>query len=191
MTSRCVGPLTTVLLAAAIAIASSPIPAAAGPGEAGGGRGTSSPSRPDLTGVNFVVLVWYRGDAPLETFQYQTYDVRKGEYTAAVNAWIDQIRRKYPRYVVHADPVRLSRERGATEKLKVGSVIHRELLLAAARSGVVLGAPMRLSPGPAPTRPSTAKPDVWTESPGAGGSSNLNLPGQYMPFPVPYVRPHP
>ena len=44
----------------------------------------------------------------------------------------------------------LDRVRGATEKLKVGSVIHRELLIAAAQSGVVLGAPLRIGPGPSP-----------------------------------------
>ena len=49
-------------------------------------------------------------------------------------------RTKYPSYVVLVRTVDLSRERGQTEKLKVGSVIYRELLVAAAESGVILGA---------------------------------------------------
>jgi hypothetical protein len=181
----------TVWTTAAIAIAAMPGPAAAGPGEAAQGHRAADAAGLDLTGVDYVVLVWYRRVDALGTFQYQTYDARKGEYTAAVDQWIEQMRRKYPRYVVRVLPVDLDRERGATEQLKVGSVIHRELLMAAAESGVVLGAPLRLGPGPSATRRPSSRSEVWTETPGAGGSSDINPPGRFMPFPFPYVRPHP
>jgi hypothetical protein len=140
--------VTVLMLGTAIVIAAVPGPADAGPGEAGRGQRATGVGGSDRVGVDYIVLVWYRGDDALGTFQHQTYDVRKGEYTAAVDDWLEMMRVKHPRYVVRVLPVRLDRERGDTEKLKVGSVIHRELLLAAARSGVVLGAPMQIGPGP-------------------------------------------
>jgi hypothetical protein len=190
MASRCARSTATVLmLGMAIVIAVGPCPAHAGPGEAGRGRRTAGTAGPDLAGADYVVLVWYRGDDALGTFQHQTYDVRKGEYTAAVDDWLKEMREKHPRYVVRLLPVDLDRERGATEQLKVGSVIHRELLFAAARSGVVLGAPIRIGPGPYASQRPVPRMNVWTEQPGAGGSSNINPVGAPMPFPMPYVRP--
>ena len=188
MTSRFAGRPMIMLTLAILAIAATPRPAPGGPGEAGSGRRPAVVLRDD---TDYVVLVWYRGDDALGTFQYQTYDVRKGDYTPAVDDWIVMMRTKYPHYVVRALPVNLALERGDTEKLRVGSVIQRELLLAAARSGVVLGAPMRIGPGPnASPRPSS-QPSVWNQAPGAGGASNLNLPGNQFPFPTPYTRPRP
>jgi hypothetical protein len=179
-----------LLLTTAIATALSGS-AVGGPGEAGRGGRPARASRPDLEGVDYVVLVWYRRDDPLATFQYQTYDVRRGEYTGAVDDWIGLMRERYPRYLVRVHRVDLDRERGATEQLKVGSVVHRDLLMAAAESGVILGAPLRISPGPsAAQRPSSRAP-AWTETPGAGGASGINPPMGTSPFPVPYPRPHP
>jgi hypothetical protein len=105
--------------------------------------------------ADFVVLVWYRRDDALATFQSHAYDVRKGEYTAAVEAWVRDTRAQYPTYLVLVRPVDLSREKGETEKLKVGSVIYRELLIAAAQAGVLPGAPLNIGPGP-PVGPSRA-----------------------------------
>jgi hypothetical protein len=184
-------PAVAVLVLAAIAIAAMPRSAHAGPGEAGRGHRTAGTTGPDLAGADYVVLVWYRGDDALGTFQHQTYDVRKGEYTAAVDGWLKEMREKHPRYVVRVLPVDLDRERGATEQLRVGSVIHRELLLAAARSGVVLGAPMRIGPGPSASQRPVPRMNVWTETPGAGGSTDINPVGRTTPFPIPYPRPHP
>jgi hypothetical protein len=132
-----------MMLTTTIATAAGP-----GPGEAGRGHRSAAATGPNLVGADYVVLIWYGQDRPLETFQYQIYDVRKGEYTAAVDDWIKAVREKYPGYLVRVLPVDLARERGATEKLKVGSVIHRELLMAAAQSGVFLGAPLQIGPGP-------------------------------------------
>jgi hypothetical protein len=119
-----------------------------GPGEAvGGARAGQSAHRLPGRG-DFVVLVWYRRNDPLGTFQHQVYDLRRGEYTEAVEAWIHDIRTKYPAYLVLVRPVDLSREAGQTEQLKVGSVIHRELLIAAAAAGVFVGQPLEISSGP-------------------------------------------
>ncbi|MGZ3415554.1 MAG: hypothetical protein ACXVAT_17180, partial [Isosphaeraceae bacterium] len=71
--------------------------------------------------TDFKVVVWYRRDRPLDTFKYQVYDVRKGQYTPAVDAWIQLLRTKYPAYDVTIREVDLAREQGETESLKVGS----------------------------------------------------------------------
>ena len=60
-----------------------------GPGEAAGSPRPGQAARPRPSRADFVVLVWYRRDKPLETFQYQVYDVRQGEHTAAVDAWVE------------------------------------------------------------------------------------------------------
>jgi hypothetical protein len=158
----------------------------AGPGAAGRGP---RPSRPV---ADYLVLIWYRADDPLGTFRYRSYDARKGEYTPAVDDWVRLMRQRFARYEVRVLPVSLAREKGGTDKLKVGSVIRRELLLAAARSGVVLGAP--LSVGPAPRGdglPSVRTDPRPSRTPGAGGSTNINPVTPPMPFPMPYTRPHP
>lgn len=191
MTSRCVSRSVIVLMLTALLVAATARPTISGPGEAGRGGRVSRTSAPNQVGADYVVLVWYRDDDALRTFAYQTYDVRKGEYTPAVDDWLALLKTKYPHYVVRALPVYLARERGDTEKLRVGSVIHRELLLAAARSGVILGAPMSIGPGPNVSQRPAPRPNLWTEIPGAGGASNLNPPGGTMPFPIPYPRPHP
>lgn len=181
MIGRCPGRSATVLMLAACAIAA-PHPADVGPGEAG---------REGMDRADYMVVIWYRGDDALGTFQYQTYDVRKGEYTPAVEDWLSMVRARFPRYEVRALPVDLARERGATEKLKVGSVIQRELLVAAARSGVILGGPMRIGPGPSPSRRPAPAVDLGIRRPGTGGASDLNRPANASPFPIPYPRPHP
>jgi hypothetical protein len=183
--------VTVLMLGTAIPIAGAARPAIAGPGEAARRGPTAGSTR---VGVDYIVLVWYRDDDALGTFQDQTYDVRKGEYTAAVDDWLELMRAKHPRYVVRVLEVRLDRERGDTERLKVGSVIHRELLLAAARSGVILGAPMQIGPGPYATQRPSPRMNVRPGTPGAGGASGINLPSdsaRSSPFPVPYPRPHP
>lgn len=116
--------------------------------------------------------------------------MRKGEYTPAVDQWVAMMRQKYPGYVVRACRVVLAKEPGATESLKVGSVIHRELIGAAAMSGIVLGGPLQVGPAPAPSRPA-ARTSSFDELPGSGGGTNSNPVDRPSPFPVPYPRPHP
>jgi hypothetical protein len=152
----------------------------------------ASPKRRD-----FRVIVWYRRDRPLDTFKYQTYDLRKGEYTDAVDDWLELMRAKFGKYEVIVREVTLSQESGTTESLKVGSVVKRELLAAAALEGVFVGEPgYRGSARPPSLRQAPpAAPDHFRSSPrlrpGAPGAMNLNPPGPSFPFPIPYPRPHP
>lgn len=163
----------------------------AGPGAAGRGSRPTRSARVELARADYVVLVWYRLDDPLGTFRYQSYNVRKGEYTPDVAAWLDLLHQRFPRYEARALPVVLALEEGATEKLRVGSVIRRELLLAAARSGVVPGSPISTPPSYQPGISHSFHPLERPETPGAGGSTSINPVTPPMPFPMPYVRPHP
>ena len=176
--------LIPIVLALRILPASSAL--AFGPGEAAGGAlaGQAAKLRPSRG--DFVVLVWYRRNDPLGTFQYQVYDVRKREYTEAVDTWVREIRTKYAAYLVLERPVDLSREAGRTEQLKVGSVIHRELLIAAAAAGVFVGQPLKIGPGPTYSGPGQSQPVVRMP---ALDRSFLNPPptGRY-PIPMPYPR---
>jgi hypothetical protein len=122
---------------------SSSLAFAAGPGEAAG-HGVQRTAGP----VDFKVLVWYRRADPVATFKYEIYDVRKGEYTSKVDDWIETVRTKYPGFYAVVRDVDLSREMGETELLRVGSVISRELNIAATSAGIVFG-PRRVDPRPA------------------------------------------
>jgi len=151
-----------------------------------------SAERPD-----FKVLVWYRRNDPLGTFKYEVYDVRKGEYTAVVDAWVRNIETSYPAYLVVVRGVDLKREQGETERLKVGSVIKRELMVAAGMSGVFPdggasvgpgpGLGVSRAPGPAASMGSLNRPL------GSAGldRSYLNPMPTPFPVPIPYPRPHP
>jgi hypothetical protein len=122
-----------------------------GPGEAAGGRRPDPTARTAPGNADYQVVIWYRRDDPLGTFQEQAYDARKGEYTKAVEDWVRDTRARYPAYLVLVRAVDLTRERGESEKLKVGSVIYRELMIAAAATGIFLGAPTNISISAAPS----------------------------------------
>ncbi len=92
---------------------------ALGPGEAAGRPGRAQ------TTADFKVIVWYNKVDALKTFQYQIYDVRKGEFTSKVDDWIKDVQVRYPAYVVIVREVDLGREKGATEMLNVGAVVRR------------------------------------------------------------------
>lgn len=146
--------------------------------------------------ADYKAVFWYRRDRPIETFQYQVYDVREGEYTKAVDDWTEMMRQKYPRYEVAVREVDLDREKGPNEKRKVGAVVHRELLAVAAAAGVFVGplgsplsgvpsqdrspvlgelGPKRLAPRYSPLGP------MLYQNPSPAG----------FPVPMPYPRPHP
>jgi hypothetical protein len=149
---------------------------------------------PRLT--DFKVVLWYRRDRPLDTFKYQIYDLRKGQYTPAFDAWVQLLRTKYTAYHVTVRDVVLEDETGETEMLKVGAVVKRELMAAAALEGVVVGygVPGFQLPAIAP-RTDLAAPSRISQpaTPGAafGRSSYLNPPWPSFPFPMPYPKPHP
>jgi hypothetical protein len=147
--------------------------------------------------ADFKLVVWFHHDRPLETFKYQAYDVRKGEYTPKVDEWLELMRSKYRGYEVIVREVDLSREKGATELLKVGAVIKRELLAAAALQGVFVGEPgMTVTARPPSLQPGRrVSPDLLRgPAPlrrGMPGSLDLNPPAPSFPVPMPYSRPHP
>jgi hypothetical protein len=158
------------------------------------GSVSTSPAR-----IDFKVITWFRRDQPLATFKYQVYDTRKGEYTPAVDAWLELMRTKHPGYEVTVRNVDLTCEKGQTEMLKVGSVIKRELAAVAGLEGVFVGD--GIVPGlnrlPAyTTRPGTSTAPPGLFRPGPLGprldrSLYANPPSYGFPFPVPYPRPHP
>ncbi|WP_165066746.1 hypothetical protein [Paludisphaera rhizosphaerae] len=146
---------------------------------------------PEEPHVDFKVVAWYDRASPVATFRYQSYDLRKGDYTPAVDQWIAMMRSTFPHYEVVVRDVDLSHEEGPTDTRKVGAVIHRELLAAAAAEGLFLNAApsvrdvvarepftRRLAPI---EQPSTVRfaPPTW-----------YAIPWNY-PFPVPYPRPFP
>jgi len=165
---------------------------ARGPGEAAG-RGVQRAAG----AVEFKVLVWYRRSEPLSTFKSEIYDLRKGEYTSKVDDWIEDVRAKYPAFYAVVRDVDLKREQGETELLKVGSVISRELVVAAGSAGVVLGSG-RIGPRPADygvfrTAPAASIDRGLGRVPGSvgslGGDRDYVKPSPMsFPVPVPFPR---
>ncbi len=95
--------ITLKLIATLLAIVVTSPAVAFGPGEAAGGRRPAPTIKAFPKGTDFVVLVWYRRDDPLGTFEHQFYDVRKGEYTSGVDDWL----------TAHAYEIRRLSRRGA------------------------------------------------------------------------------
>jgi hypothetical protein len=142
-----------------------------------------------------MVLVWYHRNDPLGTFKYEVYDLRREQTIAIIDAWVKETRAKHPAYVVSASDVDLNRERGATESLKVGSVIKRELAIAAARAGIIVGDRFDLGPRPsigigsASVVPGSAVPprvQLLPGSPAGNRTTYSNSP--LFPFPLPSMR---
>jgi hypothetical protein len=169
--SRCLLPARTALIFLALTLAPR---AAAGPGQAVAHSLLPTTATRAAKAGDFKVLVWYRKDDSLRTFKYEIYDVRKGEYTPNVDEWIKNVQAKFPAYYVKVRDVDLKRENGETERLKVGSVVKRELFAAAALDGIVIG------PGRIDSRPIGA--GVFGGAPGAvsnQGSSLNRLPSSF------------
>jgi hypothetical protein len=156
----------------------------------------AEPMRPQREGApDYKVVFWFDRAKPLETFQYQAYDVRKGEYTGSVDAWLKRVRRDYPRYEAYAKEIRLGRHRGATEPLRLGSAIVDEFMAVGGYFGDLdLGG----TAGRGFSAPLTAAPRTLmnpapfpTRVPGAGAYSSFSPPPYPFPNPFPYPRPHP
>ena len=168
----------------------------AGPGAAASQAGSPAPPSATSRHADFKVAIWYRRDRPLDTFRYQIYDLRKGQYTEAVDDWLTLMRTSFPTYEAVVRDVDLAREKGETESLKVGSIIRQELLAAAALEGVFIGG---AAGGPSRSlypRPGLPPAPEWVGRPfpparGLPGTIDLNPPRPSYPVPVPYPRPHP
>ncbi len=164
-----------------------------GPGEAAA-RSSSRPAGQRVAQhADFKVAVWYRKKDSLGTFKYQIYDVRKGEYTAKVDEWAKDVQTKYPGYYVVVRDVDLTREKGETDMLKVGSVIDRELTVAASFAGIDYrpGRRSEYSPffGLGAGDQRTATNRVGGLIPSTGRDRDYLTPTS-MPFPVPVPYPH-
>ena len=174
------------------------IPTAAGATDFGPGETAAGAHAAQHLARNaeFKVLVWYRRNDPLGTFKYEVYDLRREQETAKIDAWIKEVRTKYPAYIVSVHDVDLKRERGATESLKVGSVIQRDLTVAAGLAGIVVGGGLGHGPGQG-LGMSSATPSSRTipaprlnRLPGSPGVDRgyLNPNPTLFPVPVPYPR---
>jgi hypothetical protein len=137
------------------------------------------PPAPDLK-----IAVWYREADPLDTFRYQVYDLRRGEYSPAVDQWSADVRARYPAYRVYVRDVVLARQRGASEKYRIGAAIMDEFLAVGAAHGYDFRPP---APTPATRSVATPRPSLPVGGlPPVGGP-----PAPSFPVPVPYPRPHP
>jgi hypothetical protein len=138
---------------------------------------------------DFKVAFWYQRRDPLNTFRYQIYDVRKGEYNpVAVAAWLDRMAHDFPGYKAYVNDVRVAP--GEEPRKKVASVINAEQI----RTGGPNGGPgLRGDTGafnrglnfgnfgarPSP-RPSRTLPSVGG-SPTRAGPTQINT-SPTMPF---------
>jgi hypothetical protein len=183
--------LTFVLLA--ICVTPGRTEASFGPGEAAA-RSSSRPAGQRVAQhADFKVAVWYRKKDPLGTFKYQIYDVQKGEYTAKVDEWAKDVQTKYPGYYVVVRDVDLTREKGETDMLKVGSVIDRELTVAASFAGIDYRPGRRSEHDPFFGLGAGRQSTTTNRAPGLIQSPSRDrdyLTPNPTPFPVPVPYPH-
>ncbi|WP_165251850.1 hypothetical protein [Paludisphaera soli] len=147
--------------------------------------------------ADYKVVAWFDRARPIASFQYQVYDVRKGDYTPAVQAWVAMMAEKFPNYDVAVRDVDLGREEGPNETRKVGAVVHRELLAAAAAEGIFLGvdasARSVVSREPLTVRLAPIRGTIGPSSYPSFAPMMYPQGGVPMGFPVPmpFPRPHP
>ncbi len=165
----------------------------AGPGEAAARSGSRPAGQRVAQHADFKVAVWYRKNDSLGTFKYQIYDVRKGEYTAKVDEWAKDVQAKYPGHYVVVRDVDLTREKGETDMLKVGSVIDRELTVAASFAGIDYRPGRRSDFTPFFGLGGGSTSTTANRAPGSirspGGNRDFLAPSP-IPFPVPVPYPH-
>ncbi|WZO98456.1 hypothetical protein EP7_000035 [Isosphaeraceae bacterium EP7] len=151
-----------------------------------------NPARP---APDFRVVFWFDARGAL---RHQAYDLRKGEYTKAVDDWVSAVRYDAHGYAVPGPMatlrnVRLSEEPGANEPEKLAAAIVRE------GRAITRGLDVsRLRPS-TPLMPRTperrvvarpALPPLISTERYADPGRLAPLPAPF-PFPVPYPRPHP
>jgi hypothetical protein len=160
-------------------------------------KATTIPRSPD-----FKVVFWYQNGL----LKHQVYDVRKGQYTKAVDNWVHRVH--YDPSGLYALPgpmafvrdVFLEEEPGETESEKLANAIARieERVSGRDRRALRDRAYIRGYAGPVPgytvpmERERKFRPLPLSSTPSAPGSGGFSLaPGPASPFPYPYVRPHP
>jgi hypothetical protein len=163
-----------------------------GPGEAAARfQPVATGEEQRIVRADFKVVFWYRRVDPLASFNYQVYDLRKGEYTPTVDVWTKNVQLKYPAYIAFTRDVDLSMEKGKSDSLKVGSVIRRELTVAAALSGVILGSPINSRGRAFESLQNSAAAGKQNTLPFSTDRSFLKTSPAPFPVPMPYPRPHP
>ena len=134
------------------------------------------------------IVYWFDKGRPLDTFKFQAYDLRKTEFTPDVERWLSATKAKFPAYEVYTRDVDLSRERGETDKLKIGSAIVREFLIVGDQHGYTFGP----YSGPSVGRTEVVQPRQMRPITRSGMPPlNPVMPSTSSPFPFPYPRPHP
>jgi hypothetical protein len=155
----------------------------------------AAPPSPD-----YKVVFWFTRSG---AWKHQVYDVRKGQYTQAVDDWVHHVEVDRwgfvsPGRLATVRDVFLDRERGADEMEKLASAIRREEAKIVGTGGIDLSPrpPVRfhtpgLSSGGRPIRRPTLNRMEGVRPPGMSVSPWGGLPAYPFPVPYPYSRPHP
>jgi hypothetical protein len=169
----------------------------------------SAPGQPPPP-PDYKIAFWYRRADPFSSMRHQAYDVRKGEYTAAVADWLRTMHSTRPDYDAYLVEFRLDPLSPDRDKKQLATVILNEYLVRGGpyggygvrdRHGIygAAGLPLSYSPAFATGPPSQSDASAYVRGygfvsqPGANRTpSYAQPPGGYpMPMPYPYVRPHP
>ena len=164
----------------------------------------SAESKADMTGpaapsmAKYKVVFWF----DRTTWRSQTYDVRKGEYTAAVDEWVNRIEFDTfgfarPGHMATVREISLPENPAESFKERLAAAIRDELERTLRRGAVspspswIYPLPISHASGPMAHVGPRARPARGPmPSPGASGVDPFTLP-QPSPFPYPYPRPHP
>src|SRR5437867_2934717 len=78
------------------------------------GQAPSAP--PPAAAADYKIAFWYHRSDPLNTFHYQVYDLRQGQYTGAVEDWLRTMQANHPDYAAYVKDLRLKPDSGQTER---------------------------------------------------------------------------
>jgi hypothetical protein len=145
---------------------------------------TAAPGPPE-----YKVAFWFDRRDPLNTFRFQAYDLRKSEYTPAVDEWLAVMRASYPGYRAYVKEVRArSGSELATAILAENLAVGGPNTGAGIRdSGGLGGARLLLEPlrgySSAYSGPSSTRSGLSISSPNLFGRSSIspNLFGRSSP----------
>jgi hypothetical protein len=194
-------------LSLALVLCATAIPRSAGSQEpaASGTKPQAQPAQPPRetrpaprATPDYKVVFWFGRDG----WKNQVYDVRKGQYTKAVDDWVNYVEVDPSGYVLPGRmatvrDVYLNSEKGRTEQEKLASAIERF------QAGI-LGVGKTPEPRPYPrfhfetaspserrAQPPRLGPLSSGRPPGMAAPLELGPSGSRFPFPFPYPRPHP
>lgn len=165
-------------------------------------EGAVPPRTPEKARVpDFKVVFWFDRTG----LRRQVYDVRKGQYTQAVDDWVNRVEYDasgfvLPGHLATVRPVFLDPASAKPESQQLAEAIARHeqrILGRGGSSSASLGPVYRPVPRVTTDRPARSRLDG---RPRLGGAASLrpdfgnlpaNSPGPLFPQPVPYPRPHP